>query len=90
MKLWIGSTGLYVLNTQLTQPSSPHTQFLEHFDREVIPRQYPQVSPHPIDRTVWDSLGLVERCVRLEVGRVSGWEVNTDKEMVLTHLEIKS
>ncbi len=73
-------------NTQVTLPPHPHTQFLEHFDREVIPHQYPQVSPHPIDHTVWDSLCLKEQCVRLEVGEIPGWEVNTDKETVLTRL----
>ncbi|XP_064401864.1 uncharacterized protein LOC135347761 isoform X3 [Halichondria panicea] len=59
-----------------------YTKFLEHFDREVIPHQYPQVSPHPIDHTVWDSLCLKEQCVRLEVGEIPGWEVNTDKETI--------
>ena len=58
-------------------------QFLEKFDTNVIPRDYPEVSSKAGDRTTLGALSLTELEARLIVfSSPAGWRVDPDRELV--------
>ena len=58
-------------------------QFLERFDTDVIPRDYPEVSSKAGDRTTLGALSLIELQATLTaVSAPAGWVVDPDREMV--------
>ena len=58
-------------------------QFLEKFDCDVIPRDYPEVSSKAGDRTTLGALSLSELEARLIVfSAPAGWRVDPDRELV--------
>ena len=63
------------------------SQFLEKFDTDVIPRDYPEVSSKAGDRTTLGALSLTELEARLIVfSSPAGWRVDPDREMVRLQL----
>ena len=58
-------------------------QFLEKFDTDVIPHDYPEVSSKAGDRTTIGALSLIELQATLTfVSAHAGWMVDPDREMV--------
>ena len=58
-------------------------QFLEKFDTDVIPRNYPEVSSKAGDKTTITALSLIELQATLTaVSAPTGWMVDPDREMV--------
>ena len=59
------------------------SQFLEKFDTDVIPRDYPEVSSKAGDRTTLGALSLIELEATLTVvSSPAGWMVDPDRDMV--------
>ena len=48
----------------------------------MIPRDYPAVSSEAVDRTIFESLSLVELNARLTVVSAPGWRVDPNRKTV--------
>ena len=78
---FIGTCG-YNLDFVFVTLSLSLMQFLERFDTDVIPRDYPEVSSKAGDRTTLGALSLTELEARLIVFSPAGWRGDPDRELV--------